>query len=84
MSELREIRRVFQGLQTLYEIHIPKADPSLISDLLVREQENPKVAPMYTVEVFTKEAIGPGSIKVSHNEDDWYGHSYIWIRVLTS
>jgi len=59
MSELREIRRVFQGLQTLYEIHIPKADPSLISDLLVREQENPKVAPMYTVEVFTKEGIDP-------------------------
>ena len=29
-------------------------DPSLVHDLLLREQENPKVAPFYMIEVFTK------------------------------
>jgi Carboxypeptidase regulatory-like domain len=33
---------------------LPKADPILVHDLLLREQENPKVAPFYMVEVFTK------------------------------
>lgn len=54
-AELKEIRRVFQGLQTLYQTHLPKVDPVLIHDLLIREQENPKYTPFYMVEVFTKE-----------------------------
>jgi Carboxypeptidase regulatory-like domain len=33
---------------------LPKADPILVHDLLLREQENPKIAPFYMVEVFTK------------------------------
>ena len=40
IDELQEIRIVFQGLQTLYETYLPKADPLLINDLLVREQKN--------------------------------------------
>ena len=36
---LRDIRNVFQGLQTLYETYLPKVDPILIHDLLVREKE---------------------------------------------
>ena len=55
MSELHEIRRVFHGLQTLCETHLPKVDPILIHDLLIREQENPKKALFYMIEVFTKE-----------------------------
>jgi hypothetical protein len=38
ISELQEIRRVFQGLQSLYQTHLPKVDPALIHDLLVREE----------------------------------------------
>src|SRR5918911_1108597 len=53
-SKIAEIKTVFKGLQTLYETYLPKADPILVHDLLLREQENPNVAPFYMVEVFTK------------------------------
>lgn len=36
--DLQEIRRVFQGLQTLYQTYLPKVDPVLIHDLVAREQ----------------------------------------------
>ena len=45
---------VFQGLQTLYQSYIPKADPMLVNDLLVRLNENPDKSPFYMVEIFTK------------------------------
>ena len=53
-SKIAEIKTVFKGLQTLYETYLPKADPVLVHDLLLREQQNPYVAPFYMVEVFTK------------------------------
>ena len=53
-SNIPEIKSVFNGLQTLYETYLPKADHILVHDLLSREQENPNVAPFYMVEVFTK------------------------------
>jgi len=53
-SKIAEIKTVFNGLQTLYETYLPKVDPMLLHDLLLREQQNPKVAPFYMVEVFTK------------------------------
>jgi len=52
--KIGDIKTVFKGLETLYETYLPKADPILVHDLLLREQENPKVAPFYMVEVFTK------------------------------
>jgi hypothetical protein len=54
IDTLQEIKAVYRGLQTLFETYLPKADPVLIHDLLVREQLNPKVAPFYMVEAFTK------------------------------
>src|SRR5438067_12356401 len=54
-DELKQIRTVFQGLQTLYETYLPKVDSSLIHDLLVREEEKSARAPFYMVEIFTKE-----------------------------
>ena len=54
MAELEEIRRVFKGLQTLYQTYLPKVDPVLLHDLLMREQEKSERAPFYMVEVFTK------------------------------
>src|ERR671931_2423219 len=54
MSELEDIRRMFRGLKTLYQIYLPKVDPVLIHDLLIREHEKSERAPFYMVEVFTK------------------------------
>ncbi len=54
MSEIREIKNVFLGLQTLYGSYFPKVDPALIHDLLMRLQENPGKAPFYMLEIFTK------------------------------
>ena len=60
IDELQEIRTVFQGLQTLYETYLPKADPLLINDLLVREQKNyrpnvPLPTSYYVVEISTND-----------------------------
>jgi hypothetical protein len=51
---LRDIRNVFQGLQTLYETYLPKVDPLLIHDLSVREKEKSEKSSFYMVEIFTK------------------------------
>jgi hypothetical protein len=63
MSEVQEIRTVFQGLQTLYETYLPKVDPILIHDLLVREKEKSENAPFYLVEIFTKPGIDSEEMK---------------------
>jgi hypothetical protein len=57
-NELRQIRRTFQGLQTLYQIHLPKVDSGLIHDLLIRELNKKSddvstLAPFYIVEIRT-------------------------------
>lgn len=53
-SNIPEIKTAFNGFQTLYETYLPKADPVLVDDLLLWEQENPNVAPFYMVVVFLK------------------------------
>jgi hypothetical protein len=60
IDELQELRIGFQGLQTLYQTYLPKADPLLINDLLVREQENDRLnaslsTSYYKVEILTNE-----------------------------
>ena len=57
MSELIEIRDQFLELQRKYQKYLPKVDPKLIDDLLLRQMENPKVVPMYMIEVFTKPGL---------------------------
>jgi hypothetical protein len=66
-DNLRELTAAFQGLQTLYQTYLPKVDPLLIHDLLVRQQKDPKVAPIYMVEVFTK----PGTDSQALRERIW-------------
>ena len=63
MSELREIRTVFQGLETLYQTYLPKVDSALIHDLLIREEEKSERAPFYMVEIFTKSKINSEAMK---------------------
>jgi hypothetical protein len=62
-NELKEIRTVFQGLQTLYETYLPKVDSSLIHDLLIREEDKSERAPFYMVEIFTKEGTDSEAMK---------------------
>ena len=57
-NELQQIRRAFQGLQTLYQIHLPKVDSGLIHDLLIRElnkksDNTSTLPPFYLVEIRT-------------------------------
>src|ERR671931_125513 len=63
MSELQQIRRVFQGLHTLSETYLSKVDFTLVHDLLVREQEKSERAPFYMVEIFTKPKINSEKLK---------------------
>jgi len=62
-SQIREMKRVYAGLQTLYHAYFPKSDPSLIHDLLIRLQRNADAAPIYMVEVFTKRGVNPEAAK---------------------
>jgi hypothetical protein len=62
-DSLRELRIVFRGLQTLYQMYLPKVDPILIHDLLVREEEKSERAPFYMVEIFTKEGTNSDAMK---------------------
>ncbi len=62
-QEIKEIKRVYAGLETLYHDYFRKSDPSLIHDLLRRLQKNPNVPPIYMVEVFTKRGIDPEATK---------------------
>ena len=62
-QEIKEIKRVYAGLETLYRTYFPKSDPSLIHDLLRRLQKNPNTAPIYMVEVFTKPGVDTEAAK---------------------
>ena len=66
-SEIKEIKTVYKGLQTLFETYLPRTDPVLIHVLLVREQQqqqkNPNIAPFYMVEAFTKPGTDSEAMK---------------------
>jgi hypothetical protein len=54
MSETTELlQKHFEELQTKYEEVLPKVDPKLINDLLLRQMESPgRAPPIYMVETF--------------------------------
>ena len=62
-SEMLEIKDQFLELQKKYQKHLPKVDPELIDDLLLRLMENPRVAPMYMIEVFTKPGLNTQEVR---------------------
>ena len=62
-QEIKEIKRVYAGLETLYHTYFPKSDPSLIHDLLWRLKKNPNITPIYMVEVFTKTGVNTEAAK---------------------
>lgn len=49
-----EIKWQFVELQRKYKEYLPKVDPELIDELLLRQVENPSVDPVFMVEVFTR------------------------------
>ena len=53
-QEIKEIKRVYAGLETLYQTYFPKSEPYLIHDLLRRLKKDPDIQPIYMVEVYTK------------------------------
>ena len=62
-TELVELKGQFEELQKKYREHIPKVDPALIDDLLLRQMENPNTVPMYLLEVFTKEGLNTEQVR---------------------
>ena len=62
-QEIKEIKRVYAGLETLYHSYFPKSNPSLIHDLQRRLQKNPNIPPIYMGEVFTKRGVNPEAAK---------------------
>jgi len=55
MSDLDELRQNFRKIQESFSRVLPKVDPQLLVDLLIREQQDPNNLPIYTLEVFMKE-----------------------------
>jgi hypothetical protein len=62
-QEIKEIKRVYAGLETLYQTYFPKSEPYLIHDLLRRLKKNPNDPPIYMVEVFTKPGVDAEAAK---------------------
>jgi hypothetical protein len=56
-TELLELKLQFEELQKKYRTYLPKVDPALVDNLLLRQMENPDIVPMYLLEVFTKEGL---------------------------
>jgi hypothetical protein len=68
VNELQQIRRTFQGLQTLYQTHLPKVDSGLIHDLLISElnkksEETSTLPPFYIVEIRMTEGADQEQMK---------------------
>jgi hypothetical protein len=63
MSDLDELRQNFRKIQESFSRVLPKVDPQLLVDLLIREQQDPNSSPIYTIEVFTKKGSNPEEIR---------------------
>jgi len=63
-SQLDELRLQTQRLSEAYRKLFPKVDSAFVYDLILRLEQNPNdSAPIYTVEVFTKEGTNPEKSK---------------------
>jgi hypothetical protein len=63
MTVANEIEGQFAELQKKYREYLPKVDPALVDDLLLRQMENPSVEPMYMLEVFTKPGLDSDQVR---------------------
>jgi hypothetical protein len=63
LNEVSEIKNQFEKLQKKYQTHLPKVDPYLVYDLLLRQQKNPTTMYMYNIQVFTRQGIDANAAK---------------------
>jgi hypothetical protein len=63
LYKVSEIKNQFENLQKKYQTHLPKIDPYLVYDLLLRQQRNPGTIYMYNIEVFTKRRLDTNASK---------------------
>ena len=63
LNEVLEIKNQFEKLRKKYQTHLPKVDPYLVYDLLLRQQKNPATMYMYNIEVFTKQGLDTNAAK---------------------
>jgi len=63
MSNVEELRRRYQDFRTSCKTILPKVDPLLIEDIILRQQEEPQEPLMYTVEVFSDGSRKPEDVK---------------------
>ena len=63
LYEVSEIKNQFEKLQKKYQTHLPKVDPYLVYDLLLRQQKNTATMYMYNIEVFTKQGLDTNAAK---------------------
>ncbi|MGC2574330.1 MAG: hypothetical protein WA364_22675 [Candidatus Nitrosopolaris sp.] len=63
MSNVEELRRRYQDFRTSCKTVLPKVDPLLIEDIILRQQEEPQEPLMYTVEVFSDGSRNPEDVK---------------------
>jgi hypothetical protein len=57
MSELEEIKNGFEETRRKYAKYLPKVDPALLEDLLLRQSAEPEIAQTYMLEVFTEPGL---------------------------
>ena len=57
ISDLQQLHLQYQNLRGAYQKILPKVDPELIDDLLLREKEDPDTRLMYTIDAFIREGI---------------------------
>ena len=72
MSDLQELRENFKRTQESLLKVFPKVDPQLLVDLLLREQQDPLNAPIYTLEVFMKKGTNIEKVRDTILQGNWY------------
>jgi len=63
LSDLEELRENFKRIQESFSRIFPKVDPQLLIDLLLKEQQDPNNAPIYTLEVFMKKGTNVEKVR---------------------
>jgi hypothetical protein len=69
-TEIVQINQQFEELHNTYKRYLPKVDPALLEDLLLRQLENPGKEFLYTLEVFSD-----GSRNTEHVRNDILAHT---------
>ena len=62
-DEKKSSSKRLSGFQTACKTVLPKVDPMLVQDMVLRQQQNPQEQPMYTVEVFSDGSRSPEVVK---------------------